>query len=246
MSVGRARRSALREPLIAPQPRTRARRGEGDTLRVEFLRAAGKLLDEGGERALTIRAVAAVVGVTRPSVYQHYRDKAELMDAVCFQAWRGLEKQMLDAASGSSDPAQALRLRAVAYARFALSNAVRYRLLMAPRSGGRSEIARQASDALLEHLVAAVRPCVEAGVFRGDTLQLTLGIWAAIHGCVTLLMSHPELPWSGDIDSFADHVGRMSGLGTALLSRVQTLGSPPTSEVYARVLDATLAELAET
>ncbi len=226
--------------------RTRARRGQGDRLRGELLEAATKLLDEGGESALKMRAIAIRARVTTPAVYRHFKDKSELVDAVCLRAWADLERQMLDAAAESKDPFQALRCRAAAYVRFALGHAVQYRLLMAPSvNHQRSNSAGDtAARALLDHLVEAVKPCVEAGVFRGDPLQITLGIWAAMHGCVALSMSQPQLPWSGDIEAFAEHVGRMSGLGSALLSRIESLPTPPSSVAYARVFDRAASDLA--
>jgi len=228
--------------------RGRARRGEGERLREELLAAAATLLREGGEPALKVRAVAAKVGVSTPAVYLHFRDKADLIDAVCLRAFAGLEREMLDAATGSEDPFQALRLRAAAYAHFALDHAVEYQLLMAPRSGqAHSDLAGDAAQALLDHLVAAVQPCVDAGVMRGDVRELTLGIWAAMHGCVTLMLSRPELPWGRDPSAFAEHVGRMSGLGTALLSRIEGVSeTPPSSRTFARVLDAAGRKLGST
>lgn len=194
-----------------------------------------------------MRAVADQVGVTTPAVYLHFRDKAELVDAVCLRAFDGLEREMLGAAAGTDDPFQALRLRAAAYARFALDHAVEYRLLMEPRSRPAGVEHRDAAQALLEHLVVAVQPCVDAGVFRGDARELTFGIWAAIHGCVMLMLSRPELPWSDDPEAFAEHVGRMSGLGTALLSRIEgASASPPPAARFAQVLDAAGRKLAST
>jgi len=248
--VSRPTRDLRRPSLGAPTViagRPRARRGEGERLRDELLQSAAELLDEGGEAALTVRAIAKRARVTPPAVYKHFEDRAELVDAVCLRAWSGLERDMLEAAAGTQDPFQSLRRRAAAYVRFALGHAVQYQLLMAPRTAGKhSAIAAAAARALLEHLVAAVRPCVDAGVMRGDPLQLTLGIWAAMHGCVTLLLSQPGLPWAGDFEQFAEHVGRMSGLGSALLSRVSKLAGSPSSLAYGRVLDTAAIELAKT
>jgi AcrR family transcriptional regulator len=228
--------------------RRRAPRGEGGRLREELLLAASALLRKGGERALKIREVAEAVGVTTPAVYLHFRDKAGLIDAVCLRAFEGLEREMLDAASSSDDPFQALRLRAAAYVRFALDHAVEYELLMAPRVGDpHGADLNAAATALFDHLIAAVEPCVAAGVFRGDPQELTLGIWAAIHGCVMLMLARPQLFVSADAEGFAEHVGRMSGLGTALLSRVEKMSEvPPSSETFARVLDAAASNLAST
>ena len=64
--------------------RARLPRGEGALLREEILRATDELLIEtASEEAVSIRAVAAKVGVTAPSIYRHFEDKDALMFAVC-------------------------------------------------------------------------------------------------------------------------------------------------------------------
>ncbi|WP_161500852.1 helix-turn-helix domain-containing protein [Embleya scabrispora] len=81
--------------------RARARPGDGALLRGEILAAATALLDEAGdESALTLRAVAARAGVTTPSVYLHFANKRELVDAVCLAVWEDLGRRMRDAGRG--------------------------------------------------------------------------------------------------------------------------------------------------
>jgi len=75
--------------------RVRANPGEGERLREEILSAAERLLvDAGGDEALTLRAVAQHVGVTTPSLYRHFRDKASLVSAVCLRVWHELGERM--------------------------------------------------------------------------------------------------------------------------------------------------------
>lgn len=220
--------------------RRRARRGEGALLREELVEAAESLLlDLGDEGQLTIREVAAKVGVTSPSVYLHFADKEALVDAVCLRAWDALALRMSEASEQSDDPFQALRWLGAAYVRWALDHALQYQLLlMTPRRELRSA-RTAAAEACLRHLTGAVEPCVEAGVMYGDPQQLTLSMWGAMHGYVALRITQPELPWPDDPDELGEHVARMAGLGTALLSRVEQKGltPPPTSEAYRQVLD---------
>lgn len=49
----------------------------------DVVRAAVELLDEGGLPALTLRAVAARLGVRAPTLYWHVRNKRHLLDLVC-------------------------------------------------------------------------------------------------------------------------------------------------------------------
>ena len=54
--------------------------------RTEILEAARRLLEAEGEQALTMRRVAAAVGIQAPSLYRHFRDKAALEDALAAAA----------------------------------------------------------------------------------------------------------------------------------------------------------------
>ncbi len=63
------------------RPRGRPARGAGVT-RDDILAAALSVLDEGGGRGLTMRAVAARLGVTPMSLYHHVEDRTGLLRAV--------------------------------------------------------------------------------------------------------------------------------------------------------------------
>jgi AcrR family transcriptional regulator len=70
-----------RSKSIAPS-RPRVRRGnqeDADRLRAELISAAMQLYTEGGLSAVSVRAVAARVGVSPMSTYRYFADKAELL-----------------------------------------------------------------------------------------------------------------------------------------------------------------------
>jgi TetR/AcrR family tetracycline transcriptional repressor len=52
--------------------------------------AALDLLDEVGMEGLTVRALAARLDVRAPALYWHVRDKAELVDEMATEVWRGI------------------------------------------------------------------------------------------------------------------------------------------------------------
>src|SRR5271165_1648491 len=64
-------------PLGDPMPKHRDAELEG-----HILNAAYELIAEGGEQALTMRAVARAAGTTTPTVYQRFRDKRTLAELV--------------------------------------------------------------------------------------------------------------------------------------------------------------------
>lgn len=227
--------------MVGGTTRIRAKPGEGGLLREEILRAAEDLVVEAGsEQALTLRAVARRAGVTTPSVYLHFTDKEELLEAVCLRAWDQLGAHVGEAVEGEGDPFVVLARRGRAYARFALGHTVQYRVLMMRTITATG--APPAAAACFQHFERAVADCVEAGVLHGSPRALAVGLWSALHGCVSLLIAQPSFPWPEGVDALIDRTLLMSGLGTALASRIPR-GTPLTSEKLARELDALAARL---
>lgn len=213
--------------------RVRARRGEGPLLREEILLAAEDLLAESGsEDALTLRAVAARAGVSTPSVYLHFADKGELVEAVCMRVWDELARLFSENLGG--DPFLALGRCGRAYARFALDHPVQYRVLMMRPSAAPG--VPPAAAACFHHMVNAVSACVETRVLEGDPEELALGLWSAVHGCVSLLIAQPSFPWPRDREALIDHIVRIAGFGTALYSRLPR-ALPPSADLAAALDD---------
>jgi AcrR family transcriptional regulator len=219
--------------------RRRSARGRGAELRGEVLSAAMDLLTETGEEdAVSLRAVAARVGVSVPSIYLHFADKQALLDAVCEEVFAALDQQMLTAAADAPDAFEGLRLQGVAYVQFAVANPEHYRIVLmrkhlpASDAGGRPDLLM--ASAAFEHFVASVQECVDAGVFEGEAEALALRLWAAAHGVAALLVAKPYFPWP-PIEAYIDDTIRMAGLGIALSSRVGACGDLPLPELVSRL-----------
>jgi TetR/AcrR family tetracycline transcriptional repressor len=80
-------------PQYAPQQDTSARRTPWGTIsREDIVRAAVKIVEAGGYQEMTIRGLAAELGVAPMSLYRHIRDKGDLLDEVVGRllasAWR--------------------------------------------------------------------------------------------------------------------------------------------------------------
>ncbi|GAB2752859.1 TetR/AcrR family transcriptional regulator [Amycolatopsis magusensis] len=210
--------------------RQRANAGDGEKLREEILEAAEALLIESGtEEALTLRAVARRAGVTTPSVYLHFADKSALLEAVCLRVWGELAARMLDYAGDVDDPLRQLGRCGRVYANFALDHPVQYRVLMMRPTSGLSP----GADACFRHIAKAAAACVDAGIMRGDPESLAVGLWSALHGCVTLLIAHPEFAWPDDRDTLIDNTIRMAGFGSVLASRIPREATPLSEELTA-------------
>ena len=180
--------------------RSRSPRGKGDLLRDEILAAAERILIESNDQsALSIRAIAAAVGVTPPSIYLHFADRNDLVFAVCERHAEKLEQAMNDAAAGFDDPWERIRLRGLAYLRWGLGNPEHYRILMMTRpdqTPDRFVDERLADTAGLAPVSADLISAMAGGLaLPEDPVDTTKLMWMMVHGMVSLLISKPVFPF---------------------------------------------------
>ncbi|TDU87844.1 TetR family transcriptional regulator [Kribbella voronezhensis] len=176
------------------EQRVRNRWGEGDRLRVEILEGAGRLLSElGGEDGLTIRGVARAVGIAPASIYQHFADRAALIDGLVEYEFSQLMKA-ITAADESLDPTDVVgRVRAQVHAHrdFADAKPGHYRLLFgkATRRAIRGE--RPVNGPLFEvftSFIAAFDRCAEAGfALRVPSQRAASLVFVSVYGRAALL-----------------------------------------------------------
>lgn len=97
-------------------------------LRRALVDAARRLLESEGPTALSLRAVAREAGVSPAAPYHHFKDKAELLDAVAREGWDVLSGLMSDAKRGAEGLHQLTAL-GIAYVCFARDNPALYRVM---------------------------------------------------------------------------------------------------------------------
>lgn len=193
-------RSAEAAKWPAGSTRARNRRGEGDQLRQELVEAAGTLLRELGDPArVSLRGVAAAVGVTAPSIYRHFPDKEALLFAVVEQEFADFDRRIRAAArKGRGNPFAALRLAAQAYVRFGFDHPAHYRVLFGDIGGAAidSDEPEHPGKASFLTLVELVQRCLggEANT-RRDAFAIAAEAWAFLHGLVDLGRACPGFPW---------------------------------------------------
>jgi AcrR family transcriptional regulator len=191
--------------------RTRARKGEGDKLRERLLEAAEDLLVKAGHPDnVSVRAIANAAQCTPPSIYLHFADKDELLMEACERRFADLDRFAQDAAEGSDDALESLRLRGRAYIRFGLDHPQHYRLLMMTvheKSLEELDWESSAGVKAFMNLVGAVQRCVDGGSLPEEppAFQTALGLWATMHGITSLLITFPNFEWGGR-EHLIDHV----------------------------------------
>jgi AcrR family transcriptional regulator len=144
-------------------------------LEQRILEAASRLRARGGEKALTMRAVAKAAGTTTPTVYERYRDREDILRALRIQT----RAELFAALRRSRTLAQACQ----SYLEFALEHRHAYEVLYDKFAEPPSLHEPWPSFNLLrERLTKRL-----GGTPRQHT-RLMLSLWSLMHGTAMLLI----------------------------------------------------------
>jgi AcrR family transcriptional regulator len=99
-----------------------------EAARQEILSAAWDVARENGLAGLTLREVAARVGMRAPSLYSHFPSKNAIYDAMFGQAWLAYEAHAADI-DLPAQPRAVLRVRARRFFEFAVADLPRHQLM---------------------------------------------------------------------------------------------------------------------
>lgn len=138
----------------------------------ETVDVARAILDEQGVDALSMRAIAARLGVRAPSLYKHLPDKQAILDVLIADLLRENGDAMRAAITGAEDPVGAIF---AAFRAWALEHPERYAVLMAG----------PLDDAPLVRSASLYSGDPLRWVMRDD-LEGALVFWAFAHGLVDL------------------------------------------------------------
>ena len=184
------------------------------TTRDALLRAAGRILAEEGAANLTMRRLAAEVAATTSAIYALFGSKQEVVRAMYREGFENLARCMGQVAS--PDPVERIRALAFAYRRAALDRPHLYQVMFAcpvPEFIPTEDDSALGVSTLMT-LRDAVAAAKAAGAVGGEVQDLTVGLWAVVHGLASL-----ELAGSLDVETDADAVweatltATLAGLG---------------------------------
>jgi AcrR family transcriptional regulator len=116
----------IRTMVVAPNRDRRAERRE--STRAEILEAAWELARANGLAGLSLRDVAASIGMRPPSLYWYFNSKHAIYDALFAQGNRQLLARLAEQ-EWPKDPRAILRLCARVFVEFSAEDADRYQLL---------------------------------------------------------------------------------------------------------------------
>ena len=204
-------------PVDTPPPR---RRTASDEVEQALLDAAAHLLTTEGPGALSVRRVAADAGVSPMGVYSRFGAKQGLVEALFIDGFARLE-EALATVPVTDDPIADLQEGCRRYRQFALDSPAAYAVMFsrAIPEFVPSDHCRINAAGAFDVLVEAVgRGMGQEALRPADPLEVAEGIWATIHGLVSL-----ELAGMGFVADRAAHFDATLG---ALL-RGLSGGGPP-------------------
>jgi AcrR family transcriptional regulator len=177
----------MRTPKARPGRKKADAYHHGD-LRRAVLREALRTIQAQGVAALTLRAVAEELGVSRTALYRHFADKQALLGAVASEGFRTLRSALVAAWESEGRGWAGFEAMGRAYVRFALDHPSHYRVMFgsAPVAGAAAD--DPATDAF-QALVDALVEEQERGAVRNDPpLLLALFVWSMVHGIAMLAL----------------------------------------------------------
>jgi AcrR family transcriptional regulator len=188
--------------LPAP-PRRRKPRGQGHERRPEILAAAKAMFLADGFQAFTTRKLAARVGLSQTGLYVYFKNKEELLDAVCRQSFAVLLDAFHAAASETPDGVSRLRALGLAYIQFGLTHPDEYRLTflegpglqkMAPEASNDDGAQHQGiGNQVFQIIRGEFERLSDAGVLQDQDLTIaTHSVWFALHGLVSTFIARPS------------------------------------------------------
>lgn len=179
-------------------------------LRNAMIVAAAELIEESGSLGFSMADAARRAGVSTAAPYRHFRDKEALLDAVAQLGFLGLSesaRRARDAEPGGS--IEAIIAIGRNYIDYVTGKAPFYDLMwgdIGARAFDAEQFDRKAAGFFL--LVETVEAYFDAkGVDGIDVLDISIKLWAMVHGFSAISMSgklpffHPQADLHAMIDS---------------------------------------------
>lgn len=182
-------------------------------LRSKLIETAVDIVRDEGIESVTLRALAARIGVSHAAPYRHFSSKKALLAAIATEGFRMMsasQREWLERAG--SDPLTRLRHLGSAYIDFAQKYPEHFRIMFGREIGSRSKFPEllAVSNPPFNATVECVRACQQAGILRNENAtDIGFMLWSAVHG-LTMLAMDRQIPFRLNEDpQVVRDVGRM-------------------------------------
>ena len=192
-------------------------------LKGALIKSARKILDQEGADALSLRAIAADVGVSHMAPYSHFKNKKSLFQAIAASGFKELSEAMLEASKGLSKAPDLILQYGATYIEFALAHPQLYRLMLGQveNNGRRAKQQSQSDEKDLD--ISFERPVLHEELAGSSKIPFELlakafalisdneqqvkaqavGAWSKVHGMAALLIEgHFTIPNGMSVKDF--------------------------------------------
>lgn len=171
------------------------REREREAVRKKILDAARDLFAREGYEHVTMRAIADAIEYSPTTIYNHFEDKEDLVEALCHEDFGRLFAALTDGGL-PTDPIERIRQMGRAYAAFAQRYPNHYQFMfMTPKFPEHKIDPSDPGAQAFQLLRDAVAEAVAKGRFHDGTPPDTIAqvVWASLHGATALLVTYgPE------------------------------------------------------
>jgi AcrR family transcriptional regulator len=159
--------------------------------RERLCEAAERLFAERGPDAVTMRQLAAELGVSPMTPYRYFEDKDDILAAVRTNGFTRFAEALEAARAGAKGARAVGTAVGEAYVSFALENPHSYKLMFdfnQPHAEKYPELVAAGLRAQ-QTMTGYIKDALAEGLMSGDPVQIGLMNWAAVHGAVILELS---------------------------------------------------------
>lgn len=166
------------------------------SLRREILEAATRLLAEEGPSRVTMRRVAGRIEYSPTTIYLYFKNKNELLAAVCEDAFSELAGKLERMSKTAATPRGFLREGLRTYVEFGLAHPAQYAMAFMSSDPGQAGAPEHSPGSrVFDALREGVRACVESGDIQASNVDMTAeALWASVHGLTSIFLTTPAVP----------------------------------------------------
>jgi len=188
-----------------------------EALRAKILEATSRLMVAEGFESVSIRRIAEQIEYSPATIYLYFKDKAELIDAICQELFGQMIEVLGAAVAQEADPLKRFRLGLRAYVEFGISHPNHYLAVFGAPEHARETVpssdhgeAHNLGLAAFDILRQVISGCISQGVLpAGDVETTSHAAWMCMHGITSLMITtyggpFPVFPDMGPADR--DHL----------------------------------------